>query len=200
MIALLFITDGRPYAVPTLLSAIQHLQLPHGSEIICVEDREHELGFNGAIREGWRRVLETDAEFVFHLEDDFVFTRPVPFALMLAALRDDPDLAQVALKRQAWNKREKAAGGLIEADPAGFTSEQSGYGFLTHHRKFFTTNPSLYPRWVVDRGWPEGPESEGRFGIELFKDDPEIRCAFWGKRFDAPRVHHIGDERAGVGY
>lgn len=200
---LLLITDGREdYLSRTLISAMSNL--PRPERVVTVDDREHILGFAGAIQEGWDRILETDAEFIFHLEGDFTFNREVPLDDMML-LAADEHIAQVALKRQPWNPLEEQAGGIIEQDPDSYEegvcwsrlcSEDRTY---TAHRKFFTTNPSIYRRDIAERGWPQEAGSEGKFSIKLF-EDPAVVSTFWGGKFDPPAVHHIGNERRGRGY
>jgi len=169
---------------------------------VIVDDQSHTLGFAGAIQQGWNEILATDAELIFHLEDDFVFNGIVPLGDM-AELVSDEHIAQVALKRQPWNEQEKRAGGIVELDPDSFQEGrrywQSCPRKYTAHRKFFTTNPSLYRRDIAERGWPQEDRSEGKFSIELFKD-PHVVSTFWGGKFDAPLVTHIGDDRQGRGY
>lgn len=205
-IALLFITDRPVYAERTLASLGEMCPAIFSHRIV-VDDEAHELGFAGAIAEGWRRVLETDAEHILHLEDDFTFTQPVPLRAMRDVLDALPRVAQLALKRQPWNEAEREAGGIIEQhfdDYEETTVEQvwgNGYRVswpVTLHRRFFTTNPSLYRREIVERGWPQESHSEGIFSLGLLADN--YRFGFWGAKADPPRVHHIGEERAGVGY
>lgn len=170
---------------------------------VVVRDPEHELGFAGAIQKGWDQVLKTGCEFVFHVESDFTFNRPVQFGPM-SALARDPDVAQVALKRQPWNPTEEAAGGIIECDPDSYEEQwlvtDTGMYAYTRHRKFFSTNPSLYRTELCERGWPQERESEGKFGIRLFADHPEMHSTFWGSKLSPPAVEHIGLVRAGHGY
>lgn len=205
MIALLFITDRPRYAERTLASLGEMCPAAFGVRIV-VNDEAHELGFAGAIAEGWRRVLETDAEYVFHLEDDFIFTRPVSLQAMCEALDGLPGVAQIALKRQAWNEAEREAGGIIEQHYDDFEEiavsraggDDRARWPVTVHRRFFTTNPSIYRREIAERDWPQEPHSEGVFTHRLLADG--YTFAFWGAKDDPPRVLHIGEERAGVGY
>ena len=85
-------------------------------------------GFGGAIQSGWDHV--GDADWVFHLEDDFVIRRPVPFNAMARVLAGHPYLAQLALKRQPWNEQEKAAGGIVERWPHEYAEECDLYPAL----------------------------------------------------------------------
>lgn len=224
-LTLLVITDGRFDCLRrTLASARDHLDLRRFGQSIIVNDcpdprfghlvddltlfgpqhfdlhlrpTPRRRGFAGAIRAGWRAVSRAD--FVFHLEDDFEFRRDVDLDAMCGVLAAHPHLAQMALRRQPWNEAERAAGGVIEQHPEDYLDATDGTYHWLEHRRFFTTNPSLYPRWVVDRGWPQTEQSEGMFGISLFAD-PQVACGFWGQRDDPPWVMHIGHERVGTGY
>lgn len=173
-------------------------------------------GFGGAIGYAWRALADySNADYVFHLEDDFTFNRQVDLDAMAGVLAGYPHLAQMALRRQAWNEAERAAGGVIEQHPEDYT--ERGAMVVTdtslvtrvnwlEHARFFTTNPCLYrrrrpgghPDVEMATPWPDGPNSEGRYGIRL--REAGYRFGFWGKRSDAPWVHHIGETRAGNGY
>jgi hypothetical protein len=192
---LLLIEDGRHEALMHCLASLsEHVDHTFDHQV-TVSDRHHRLGFAGAIREGWRRVLETDADYILHLEQDFIFTRTIPVDAMIRVLAAHPHLVQMALMRQPVNAEERLAGGVLERH-GPYTSVRVGGDTWREHRYYFTTNPSIYPRRVVERGWPDGPGSEGRFGIDLYATDPDLRAAYWG---DGVWVEHIG-VRAGVGY
>lgn len=158
-------------------------------------------GFGGAIRAAWQKLrCDGTGRFVFHLEDDFVFNRPVPIDDMIEILDEDECVAQVALRRQAWNDTERAAGGVVEANPDEFVDVVHDH-FVSYleHRLFWTTNPSLYRRQLIfDVDWPTGEHSEGQFTRVL--RDVGYRFAYLGDRSDPPWVHHIGKERHGTGY
>ncbi len=198
VVAFLLISDGRAdYRDRTLVSAKE--MLPEPEHFIEVDDSEHELGFAGAIQEGWRRVVATDATHCFHCEGDFLFHQPIPVDRMVAVLDRHPDLAQICLKRQAWNGAEKAAGGIVELNPDIYTQHVDRGDIYTSHRACFSTNPCVYPAALCHQGWPQVEDSEGVFTHRLL-EDPKVRFAFWGAKFDPPLVEHIGLERAGTGY
>jgi hypothetical protein len=158
------------------------------------------LGFGGTIARAWKLLASSPERYVFHLEDDFTFNRSVNLGAMIDCLDSSADLAQMALVRQAWNDDERLHGGVIEAAKARgieFTPvAYHGHRWL-EHRGWFTTNPSLYPTALCQRGWPLEAESEGKFGLRLL-EDPALRFGFWGD--GEPWCTHIGDERAGTGY
>lgn len=158
-------------------------------------------GFGGAIDWAWSQlVARSEAKLVLHLEDDFLLGPDVDLYAMAAILEMRTDVQQVALRRQPWNDAERAAGGIVERHPDDYTEiSERGYTWL-EHRRFFTTNPSLYRRSLCERGWPTGRESEGHFGISLFAEDPARRSAFLGPRSAPPMVEHIGRDRVGTGY
>jgi hypothetical protein len=197
-VALLLIDDGRrDYLVRAQASLAA--MCPRFDHVIHIDDTRHLLGFAGAIQAGWDQISETGADWVFHAESDFLYTEPVDLQGMIAALDGDRSLAQVVLKRQAWNAEERAAGGIVELHPEDFTAQHTPAGTITTHRRFFSTNPCVYRASLCRLGWPQEPQSEGIFTHRLLRD-PLLRFAFWGAKHDPPRVHHIGDERAGTGY
>lgn len=192
-VCLVVISDGRPCHAQALASAAANL--PQFDQLVHIDDTMHELGFAGAIREAWDRV---ECDYVFHLEADFTFTAPVPVSGMIGVLADNPDLVQLVLKRQPWNAEETAAGGIVEQHPDDYTERCEDYQTWTEHRRFFSTNPCVYAKHWTHEGWPQVPRSEGIFTHRLL-EDPDVRFGFWGGKFDAPLVHHIG-ERTGTGY
>lgn len=197
-VVLLRIGDGRDaYHERSWASARR--MLPRVDHIVTIDDREHALGFAGAIQAGWDEIAETGADWIFHLEMDFEFLAPVPLARMIALLEREPHLAQIVLKRQPVNESEHAAGGIVEQHPDDYTEREDGGDTWTEHRRFFSTNPSLYSTDLLRLRWPQEPQSEGMFTHRLLAD-PLLRFAFWGGKFDPPTVHHIGDVRSGTGY
>lgn len=197
---LLLISDGREDAEARCLRSME-LMVPPVDHVVHVDDADHRLGFDGAIREGWQRIrrIRPIPRYCLHLEADFVFLEPVDLAGMADLLDRQPDVAQVALKRQAVNQEELAAGGIVELSPDDFTERSDGRATWMEHRRWWTTNPSLYRTELVHAAdWPVGPDSEGRFTHMLLRD-PGLRFAIWGAKFDPPRVEHIG-VRVGVGY
>jgi hypothetical protein len=197
-LALLRIGDGRDhYHEASWQSALDHL--PRFDHVVTIDDRAHTLGFAGAIAEGWRKVIETGADYVFHLELDFTFLQQVPLDRMIAVLERHPQLAQICLKRQPVNTEEQTAGGIVECHPDDYTQRVDHGDVYTEHRRCFSTNPCIYPVALCHQGWPQVPQSEGVFTHRLL-EDPDVRFAFWGAKFDPPLVLHIGDTRAGGGY
>lgn len=221
-VALLVITDGRiDYLHDTVDSARENLRGLITRRVMYDDtgDSEHRAylrkafpdfdhihagdrqGFGGAIRASWAYLTVQSREpFIFHLEQDFTFNRPVNLDDMADLLISRPHLAQLALRRQSWNAEERAAGGIIEQHPTDYAQnmDEAGHCWI-EHRRFFTTNPSLYRRTLMAKGWPDCEHSEGIFTHELLRD-PKLRFAFWGLRTDEPWVEHIGHERAGTGY
>ncbi len=222
MIALLVITDGRrDYITRTIPSALANLEGPITRRVLYDDsgDPDHrdwlsnqfptfELvthpdgrqGFGGAIRAAWAHLADGLQPFVFHLEDDFTFNRPVDLVAMSRVLLHNDDIIQVALRRQPWNDEERAAGGIVEKDPDDFHEITTGSGPVLVHRRFFTTNPSLYRRSLCSQGWPTGANSEGMFTHQVIRQDSQAWFAFWGSRDSGEAVTHIGKERAGLGY
>lgn len=142
-------------------------------------------------------------EFIFWLEHDFVFTRPLDLVPLAMQLNVDHTLAQMALMRGAVNEQEIEAGGLFESRPGeyeqewtNFATTSAAYPFL-RHRSYFTTNPSLMrTEFMREEEWPShGPACEGLMGLRLV--DSGYSFGAWGG--GEPWVEHIGT-RTGRGY
>ena len=221
MISLLVLTDGRDDVLArTLPVAAEHV--PYERLIIhddtgSLEHRQmlantyrhfdaqviggaQRRGFGGAIRAAWQHLERTPNPFVVHLEDDFVLSRHLDWSNLADTLVRQPHLVQLALRRQPWNEEERAAGGIVEQHPADYADCSDVGGAWLEHTRFFTTNPSIYRRSLCTEGWPEGDNSEGRFGLELLRRHPSWRFAFWGARNSGEWCEHVGLERVGTGY
>lgn len=180
-IALVVITDGRPFLAETLASAEEHLAAGRITTRIVVDDagvrgRVEEVlpstfrhdaagwiylahperrGFAAAVNTGWGMADSCGADYVFHLEDDFTFNGAVPLEGMMRVLDRHPFLAQIALRRQPWSPEEIAAGavgGLGPDDPHEVHDDE--WDSWVEHHHCFTTNPSLIPRAVSSKGSP----------------------------------------------
>lgn len=221
-VALLVLTDGRRECIKeTIPSALASLHGPITRRVIHDDSGDAEYrawlrssfptfevighplgrqGFGGAIRNAWRYLHGMTERYVWHLEDDFRFNRPVDLQAMIDVLDENPCLVQLALRRQPWNDEERAAGGIVESHPGDFTEMfDQGHRHWLEHRRFFTTNPCLYRASLMDRGWPDVQHSEGIFTHQII-EDPDARFGYWGSRDSGEWVTHIGKERAGVGY
>lgn len=164
----------------------------------------YKRGFGGSIAWMWETcdfALPETVQWLFHLEDDFTFNRPVDLEAMQDVLKANPHLVQLVLKRQPWNDEERKAGGIIEQHPEDYLqcNDIAGDEWVKH-RKFFSTNPSLYRRSLTKIGWPDVPQSEGIFTHQLLEKPEALYFAFWGNRLDEPWVTHIGNQRVGIGY
>ncbi len=222
MITLIIMTDGRANYLEESINSLGNLHGEFSQRIIHDDSGDqhyHEWlkwrygsgfdfhftsgrsGFSGAYHSAYRLLKQTNTnDYVFFTEDDFVYTRPVEMNDIMEILNRNGHIAQMALRRQPWNEQEMIAGGVVEADPASFIDKTDGTNHWLEHRKFWTTNPSLVPRKIIDDNeWPTDEHSEGVFGINLFKN-PATTSAYWGARDSGEWCYHIGNERAGNGY
>lgn len=175
------------------------------TDTVQIDDRLHLLGFCGAIRYGWDRIRESEKPFdyVFHLEEDWSFERVFSVAHMARVLDTEPQVCQVALRRGA----EPGETPVIDAWPGSFVDRTTGLlgngqparvQEWLEHCLFWTTNPSLYRRELVDDfEWPEPPGCEAAFTDTLRVAGKSF--AYWGDRHDAPWITHTG-RRTGHSY
>jgi hypothetical protein len=156
-----------------------------------VAHHEQREGLAAAVRTAWTLALGAGAQFIWHQEDDFVLTEPVPIEAMERTLLAHPALAQLVLKRQPWSEEEIAAGGQIEIAPDEYVDRE---GFVEHLR-LFSLNPSLIRREVIECALAEPGD-----GLERGITDTLLvhgyTFAYWGARKDPPRCWHIGERRS----
>ena len=172
------------------------------------------VGFGRAINKTWNFVKgNIHRPFIFHLEDDFTFNEEIDLWQMMGILDYNPNLVQLALMRQPYNDVEMAAGSLYELHrdsfesvtntylyPGGFHLPIEGQDKWVEHDMWFTTNPSLYRRELVQEfEWPICDHSEGFMSFELVRKG--FKFGYLGTTEDPPKVTHIGNDRmGGIGY
>lgn len=161
---------------------------------------ENNMGFSYLLKT-WSTLLNFESEYILLLEDDFLLLEEIDLQNILKVLDTNKNLLEMTLKRQSWSEEEIRAGGMIERIYQKEKFIQYD-GWFTQ-REFFTTNPSFininrlrdYAKQIYQ---PEELISEGEFGSRIFKNNPNLFCAFWGNIFDSPKVEHIGHIRTGV--
>lgn len=158
-------------------------------------------GYAAAMQGARAEALRSGQPFVWWMEDDFRFDADVDLGELAEMLDTHSRVVQVSLMRQAWYEHERAAGGVVAANPDAFTLVPGRWRFpWLAHRAYWTQNPHLAPRELLTVPWPGGKDSERRFGVDLFAARTTAIGAVYGTADDAPRVHHLGDQQAGHGY
>lgn len=168
-----------------------------GHDSWLLEESFKQEGFCEATRKLWALCQAARSEWIFWLEDDFVFKRAVRLEELSYTLEREPRILQMSLLRQPVNPQEKAAGGVLKVHPERF--KRMGSGSSTWFESpYWTTNPSLFSRGNAQRfDWPAGPECEGAFAINVREIEPQARYGVWGA--GDVWVEHIG-RREGTGY
>lgn len=174
----------------------QQWLLDQGFEV----NQSNRSGFTGAMISS-RNVLKDDPnEWIFHLEEDFLILEKINLLDIIEVMEQNPHIVQVVLQRQGIGQRERKMGGVMKSHPERYEEKTDGKNFWCEHRVNYSTNPSLYRKsFVVENQWPDVKNSERHFSKTIFKN-PLLRCAYWGKRDDSPKVYHIGDVRNGFYY
>lgn len=231
MITLLVMTDGRGEYLQGTLSSFDEmvkgtitrkvihddsgdpeystfLQTMHwGCEIIGGE----RVGYAGAVQRAWKYLdLKPDGNrFTFHLEDDFVFNRPVDLDEIAEFMDEHWWLAQMALRRGRWGREER---GFVEDMPSAYEEMKTVAWAPEHrwieHRNYYTMTPHLYRSKLRLVPWPSGEGSEIHYKDRLLQQGlpwnvlpGHVKFGFWGGVEDgANAVTHIGEERRGYGY
>lgn len=188
-VALVVISDRRDLYLPRCLESVKRHLGPTCQQVVLA-DPDHEYTASGAVNAAWSQVR--DADYVFHLEEDFVLTAAIDLLGMATVLDANLNLASLTLLRQPWSQPEHAAGGIIPLYAEHMVDRKTdGYPWVQHDR-FFSLNPSLVPRRTFEYGFPEG--SEPAMTEQLLRRG--FHFGYWGSRHDSPRCLHIGEYRS----
>jgi len=217
MVTLLVMTNGRKDYLLQELSTLHLLRGPFSRMLIHDDSGDVEYGkwlvslgyevfqtkqpsgFTKAMISAWEQLKKDDNEWVFHLEDDFIFTSVIPVDDMIKIMNEHDDLAQLALLRQPLGGRELQKGGIIQSHPERYTDCSDGQLHWVEHQVNFTCNPTLYRKRLIHGfPWPVVKDSERSYGPMLYAAG--LKCAYFGTSLDAPRVQHIGEIRVGFGH
>ena len=205
---LVVLTNGRPCLRKTLESFAASVRpLPAESVLVAdggefepfepwggwrVEALRPARGFCGATAAGWRFASEPGPEFVFWLEDDFLFERALDLRSLAEVLEANEHLTQMGLMRGPANDLEEAAGGCVALRPDLYEARDGWLESRTNH----STGCSLMRReFMAEHPWPEYENCEGRFSIDMLAAG--FTFGVWG--MGEPWVQHVG-VRAGSGY
>ena len=163
---------------------------------------DQNLGSFGTIMKAWSS-LPPGTEYVFHLENDFVFPGPI-IVRDLARVLEEPSICNITLLRQAWYGDERELGGLVKVQPERFREAVVRGIPVLLHRDYFGHNPGLYRREFArvipdtSRSVPGQILSHERIYRDLLlAEDPTRQFALLGRLTDRPRVIHIGHRRVG---
>lgn len=204
---------GRDTLEQTIASLDEQLEGPVGRKIICVDAEEPDFdpfpgwetipmgesrGYAHAMRRCQHIEMGSGQPWVLHVEDDVLLNQPLDLREMQWVMEDNPDLAQVSLKRQPWHEEELEAGDMLGwRSPESFDVREG----VVAHRSFWAATISLTRRrFLAEHPWPLEGDSERRFGNRLFRQNPQVHAGVLGGLEDLPRITHTGHERAGVGY
>lgn len=188
----------------------------YGDEFTVI-NHDQNMGLSGSVQSLWMLAQMKQADYIFHLEEDFTFNKNIYVDDLIQILSNDIHIAQIALKRQPCNPAEIEVGGFMEQNPSSYIKHTiwripvyrlnpnrskwicgrvakiiNEIDYL-NHRNFFTLNPCLYPISTTRIGWEKG-WGEKEFGERLFSNEL-IKCSYLGKIEDAPLVEHIGNYR-----
>lgn len=175
-----------------------YLEQTYGDRFRVIS-HDKNMGLSGSVQSLWMMSQMIKADYIFHLEEDFVVNKPITLQPMLDLLEINWSLAQVSLKRQAVNGEESQAGGFMQLHPERYKSEfvWSNNGkevYWVEQNWLFSLNPCLYPIEITRVGWPQGG-GEREFTNRLIAERPQTKFAILGKKEDPPLVTHIGSYR-----
>ena len=147
--------------------------------------------FSAAFKWVWR---QTDANYVFHLEDDWELVRPINLKEIINVLGSEPDLALIRLpmfksgikEMKNWNRFYSWNGKYFECPE----ELKRSVGFCGH--------PSIIKKSFVESVVPFidtklNPEKQFHHGhVEIMKTVDKYRYGVWGPQNSEPAIRDLG--------
>jgi hypothetical protein len=156
-------------------------------EFIIYSHKES-MGLAQTVQDAWNSV-PSNIDYIFHLEDDFIFNKTPELEKMISILEVVPYLSQMLLLRQPVNTEEAMFGGYIQQYSDEYHQSSLEDFYWIENNRFFSLNPSIIPRKIFgEYGWPSGNEAE----MTATLNNDGFRHGIWGKKDDVPVVEHIG--------
>lgn len=153
------------------------------------------LGINKSVQNAWAQ-LPKHIEYIYHQENDFTYNEPIDVMQMQKVLDMNHLIGQVALLRQPWYPDEIESGSLYIKNSVNYRPANIGGVDIVIQDVYFTHNPSLYRKKHAIKlenhhEWILADTLKKQHRIKYF--------AYLGGINDAPKVHHIGEIKKGVG-
>ncbi len=216
MICQIVTTNGRPFIHDSLASYAKQVSGPITRRILWDDsgdqavrddliDRyegewlvswpgDEAVGYSESIRRLWILLHHLPERFVFHCEDDFLFNVPVDLGDVCAFLDKHKEVAEVTFLRNRCYPAEMDPATVLGHNPKRLKDRKQGPWRWSEHTMYFSANPSVYRKDLVQLGWPLDKGSEMVVTHRILAQGQHF--AYWGHKKDEPTLTHIGEYRA----
>jgi len=156
---------------------------------------EKNLGYSASWAKAWTMIPD-DTDYIWHQEDDFIFTDTVSVTDMIKTFEVSPKkLSQLFLKRNSCYSSNDFVD-LIHDGKLGEEIESNDHTIVAFRHHWFIPHPGIYPYWISQEEYPYNPQ-EGTIANYLHCKYPDIYSAAMGDRQSSHRVQHIGEYNQG---
>lgn len=137
----------------------------------------------------WQYLSTQNFDYIWHHEDDVVFTQPINIQLLIDFLKNNTNVCQINLKRNPWYQHEINKP-LIDQDDY-ILSDKYRYNLKD---EFFWTMASLYPSWLTKEPIKQtlGCNLGEQPVMQYFKDKYNMKMAILKNHDGTNIVEHIG--------
>lgn len=156
---------------------------------------EENLGYSETWRRAWAEYIPKDTDFIFHMEEDFVFNERINIKNMCKIFDNDSRLLyQISLKREVFFNNGNDFIQNIQSGRTGIEETICDVSLVLHN-ELFNANPCIYPYWITQEKYDYNPQ-EGTIVYKL-NQKHNGSCALYGSRHCTPQLTHIGEYNQG---
>jgi hypothetical protein len=157
-----------------------------------------QMGFAEAMTRSFTEALNSECDYIFHLEEDFFLISEVNLDSLVGVFKENSMLSQIVLKRNNVFEPEFLHGDLLNSFNTIGTENINGIE-ITKQDVWWSCNPNIYPVKISKIGWIKEDDSEKKFSKKVF--DSGYISAYLGTNKDKNICHHpVKNFKTGIGY
>ena len=179
---------------------VKWLEDNYGKDFVVVPISDGVAGQAIAIQKIFDTLRELDVDYFLGIEEDWMLFRPLDVDEIIDALCANPHIAQMRVPRTVWHsdyhRLDLDAGSLLiyhlNDDKAQLVAKRNHWYETRGHFYFWSHNPSVFHRNVLDNKYPQTQSHEYDFGIQLLKREAKATVGFWAQNPYDAYITHIG--------
>jgi len=181
---------------------VRYLEKRYGRDFEIVPIPDNHIGHAGAIYYIFKYLKTKDVDYFLQIEEDWMLFRSLSIKEIISVLKNNPDVIQMRIPRSIWYNPEYYAdlrdGSLLRnhlmREGVSWSQQERWYKWRGP-RYYWTHNPSVFHRDILDESYPQIPghgKHELQFGNLLYKKYTNSSVGWWATNLYDAYITHIG--------